>query len=139
MSTTKMLAPAGTAANTTIQTEFGNVTVASDLTVTVDSRCVKALESSGYTIFDDDLPIGSSIKGGSKTASAGEDTANTCSIVTGLSSVTTYHVQILRAGKDFTSLAAISESAGTITVADNAASYVLTAGDVIKWLALGVV
>ncbi len=138
MSTTKLLAPAASA-NTTIQSEFGNYTVAADRTVTVDSRLIDELLGAGYSVFDDDLPTGKSVLGGSVTVSAGQDTANEAVIVTGLASVVSFVVQILRAGIDVTNKADISEATGSITVADNSTDYVLTAGDVINWIAIGAI
>lgn len=73
---------------------------------------------------------------GAHTVTAGEDTANTVDIVTGLDNITALFVQIYRSGVDINSNQAVSYSGGTITVA-NGATYVLTAGDVLHWLALG--
>lgn len=71
---------------------------------------------------------------GNHTVSAGEDTAGTVSIAAGLT-VNTAIVQIKRSGAVATSDAAVSWSGTNITVADGA-TYVLTAGDVISWIAL---
>ncbi len=79
-----------------------------------------------------------SVPGDSYTAVADDDTAGTLDIVTGLSSVDSFQVQILRAGVDVTGDAVISEAAGTITVADGS-TYAITADDVINWLAAGTV
>ena len=79
------------------------------------------------------------VKAGSYTADGDDDTAGTLDIDTGLSSVTSYSVQILRSGVPIFSDQAISESSGTITVADGGATYVITSGDVINWNAVGVV
>jgi hypothetical protein len=76
--------------------------------------------------------------GGSYTAVAGDATAGTLDIVTGFSTVTSYTVQILRAGAVATSDVALSVSAGTLTVADGS-TYAVTADDVINWIAVGVV
>ncbi len=70
------------------------------------------------------------------TVTAGEDTAATADIATGGSSISAQIVQILRSGAVVTGDAVVSTSAGTLTVADGA-TYVLTAGDVINWIAIG--
>lgn len=80
-----------------------------------------------------------SVPGGSYTVQAADDTAGTTDIVTGLTSIDSFHVQILRAGVNVTDDAVLSAAGGTITVADGAANYALTAGDVINWLAAGTV
>lgn len=75
---------------------------------------------------------------GSHVVTAGEGTAHTLSIVTGLANITLANgsVTIFRAGTNVTADAAISESpAGTIVVADGAATYDVTAGDVVNWFA----
>lgn len=77
------------------------------------------------------------VKAGAYTAVAGDDTAGTLDIVTGLATVSSFVVQILRSGVPIYSDQAISEASGTITVADGAATYAVTAGDVINWIAVG--
>lgn len=72
---------------------------------------------------------------GSYTAVAADDTAGTLDLVTGLDAVTSFGVQIFRSGVPLYSDQAVSESGGTITVADGAATFVITAGDVINWWA----
>ena len=74
--------------------------------------------------------------GGSYTVTAGDDTANTTAITTGLSSITTFDVKVIRSGKNVASDTSLSASGGTLTVADGS-SYTLTNGDVIKWIAIG--
>lgn len=73
---------------------------------------------------------------GTYTAVAGDDTAGTVSIATGLSSITSFLVQIFRSGVPLFSDQAVSASGGNIVVADGA-TYALTAGDVINYLAIG--
>lgn len=77
------------------------------------------------------------VRGGSYTAVAGDATAGEVDIVTGLTSVDTFQVQILRAGVPISSDQVITESGGTITVADGASTYDVTAGDVFNWTAVG--
>lgn len=75
---------------------------------------------------------------GKYTMVAADDTANQVDIVTGLANITLANgaVQIRRAGADVTADAVISEPvAGTIRVADGAATYDCTAGDVVWWIA----
>lgn len=76
------------------------------------------------------------IVSGTHTVTSGEDTANTCSIASGLTTVSAINVMILRAGAVVTGDAAVSVSIGTVTVA-NGDTYVLTAGDVIHWMVAG--
>lgn len=88
------------------------------------------------------LTIGSvgmtgSVVGGSYTAVSADDTAGTLDITTGLTTVSSFVVYILRAGVPIYSDQAVSESGGTITVADGGATYAVTADDVINWLAIG--
>lgn len=77
------------------------------------------------------------VKAGTYTAVAGDDTAGEKDIDTGLTTITSYTVQILRAGVPISSDQVISKSGGTITVADGASTYDITTGDVINWIAVG--
>lgn len=76
------------------------------------------------------------IVGGSHTVTAGEQTAGTLNIATGLTSIGAQIVQIIRSGNEVNG-AAISASGANIVVATNGATYVVTTGDVINWLAIG--
>ena len=62
-----------------------------------------------------------------------DDTANTVAIDTGVT-ITGYIVQIYRSGVELHSDAAISVATTILTVADGAATYTLTDGDVINYL-----
>lgn len=73
----------------------------------------------------------------SYTALAADDTAGTVDIDLGLTTIVAPIVQILRAGVDVTDDAVITWAAGTVTVADGAVTYALTAGDVINIIAVG--
>lgn len=75
------------------------------------------------------------VVGGAYTVIAGDDTANTKTIATGVT-IAAKIVQILRAGADVTGDAAISSSAANLTIADGS-TYVLTTGDVINWIVFG--
>lgn len=83
------------------------------------------------------VPAQVPMKAGSYTAIAADATANTTSIATGLSSINTFAVQILRSGVPIHTDQAVSASSGSLVVADGGATYVLTTGDVIKWWAVG--
>lgn len=75
---------------------------------------------------------------GSYTAVAADATANQTDIVTGITGLVLANcaVSIFRAGTNVTADAVITEPVdGTIRVADGGATYVLTAGDVINWMA----
>lgn len=136
MTTTKLLAPAGSA-HGSCETPFGKYIVGADNTVTVDSRAVSDLLNAGFLPFDDDLPAGTSLKSGSYVMTAGDATADAATINTGLDPVTSFVVSIRRAGVDVTNLADITEADGVITIADNSTDYVVTAGDVANWIATG--
>lgn len=79
---------------------------------------------------------GKKFVGGSHSVTAGEDTANTTTIATGITAVSAAGVQIVRSGKVVSSDPAVSFSAGNLVVADGS-SYVLTSGDVLNWWAFG--
>jgi hypothetical protein len=75
--------------------------------------------------------------GGQYTVTAGDVTATTKTIATGLASaITSFNVQIIRAGKVATSDAAVSTSGANLIVA-NGSTFTLTSGDLIVWLAFG--
>lgn len=138
MSTTKLLAPATLSDGAVVQTEYGNYAVANG-TATVDSRAVGDLINAGWRVWDDDLAANKALRAGAYTTTAGDNTANTVSIPTGLTSIDAIvGLTILRAGKVLTNLAAVSVSAGNIVVADNSTDFVLGTGDVIHWGAIGV-
>lgn len=128
---------AATAQNTLIYfTQGGSaLTVASGGTVTIQSGGTLAVSAaSGLTIAG--VANTGAVRGTAATVSAGEDTANTKSITTGFSTITAKVVQILRSNVPVTGDAVITVSGGTLTVADGA-TYVLTSGDVINWIAVG--
>lgn len=79
-----------------------------------------------------------SVSGGIYTAVADDATATSLTIDTGLDTVTSYVVQIRRAGVLIADDAAVSEAAGVLTVA-NGSTYTITADDKIHWLAAGTV
>lgn len=71
---------------------------------------------------------------GSHEVTAGEETAGTLTIDTGLAAPVGFVVQILRAGAVATSDAVVSLSDSDLVVADGA-TYSVTEGDVINWIA----
>ena len=71
---------------------------------------------------------------GSHTATSAEATANTLDINTGKSDATGFMVQIWRSGVMVLEDAAVSLSAGVLTIADGSSTYSITAGDVITWI-----
>lgn len=90
---------------------------------------------------DDGLQIGGvamsgAVRAGTHTVTTAEDTAGTLDIATGLTTVSAHFAQVLRSGAVATSDAAVSESSGTITVADGS-TFAATDGDVIHWIAVG--
>lgn len=82
---------------------------------------------------------GQTFKVGTYTMVAADDTAGLTDIVTGLSSVSAFIVQILTAAGVVTAAdVVLTVTDGTIRVADGS-SYALTAGHFAKWIAIGVV
>ena len=77
------------------------------------------------------------LRAGNYTAVTADDTAGTLDIVTGLATVVYFSVEIYRSGVPLFSDQAVSEATGTITVADGAATYVITADDELHWVAVG--
>ena len=71
---------------------------------------------------------------GSHSVTADNATAETVDIDTGLQIATTFQAQIYRAGVMVMGDATISLDAGVLTIANGAADYSLTAGDVINWV-----
>jgi len=71
---------------------------------------------------------------GTHEVTAGEETAGTVSIDTGLGTPAGFVVQIIRSGAVATSDAAISLSSSDLVVADGS-TYSVTEGDVINWIA----
>lgn len=71
------------------------------------------------------------------TATSAEATANTLSILTGIGAIKGVNLQIFRSDVEVTADADISWSGETITVADGASTYAITAGDVIVGSAFG--
>jgi len=92
---------------------------------------------SGETDFTYIRTSDGNLRFGTYTAVAADDTAGTKSIATGLTTVSGYIVQIYRSGVLIFSDQAVSASGGNIVVADGGATYALTAGDVINWVAFG--
>ena len=71
------------------------------------------------------------LSGAEASASGGLD------IVTGLTSITAYIVQIFRSDVLINSDQGVSVSGGTITVTDGGSTYELTEGDIVNWIAIG--
>ena len=77
------------------------------------------------------------ISHGAYTVLAADATAGSVALNTGLSIIETFMVHVLRAGVGVTADAVLSTSGGTLTVTNGAVTYVLTAGDVLQWIAIG--
>ena len=73
-------------------------------------------------------------KAGTHTVVSGEATAETLDIATGLAGATVFIVQIFRSGVMVMNDAVVSMAAGVLTVANGAATYDLTADDLINWI-----
>jgi hypothetical protein len=79
---------------------------------------------------------GADFRIGTYTMVAADDTANLTTIVTGLANLTLANciVQIMRAGVDVRADAILSEPvAGSLRIANGAATYVVTAGDIVSY------
>jgi hypothetical protein len=74
---------------------------------------------------------------GEYTAVTGDGVAGTVAISTGLSSIEACIAQVRRAGALVTADANVSYSGGTLTVANGGTTFVLAAGDVVAWIAIG--
>lgn len=77
---------------------------------------------------------GAAVVRGAYTADADDATAGSLTIDTGEAAAAGLLVSITRAGAVVTADAIISMAAGVITVTDGAATYDITAGDVVTWL-----
>lgn len=99
--------------------------------VTVDSRLVTALLGAGFVPVD-----GQQIQG-TYTAVAGDATANEAVIDTGLDAITSFNVQVFRAGVNVMEDAIVTKTGGELKVADGASTYAVTAGDVINYMVTG--
>lgn len=71
---------------------------------------------------------------GSYTAVADDATANEAVIATGLDAIAGFIVQIFRAGVNVMEDAIVTASGGNLSVADGAATYAVTANDVINYI-----
>ena len=125
----------------TIANDPGNNAVVAGVLVEIDDNGVWVDNTPSAIASASDGADGAdgSVPGGSYTVLEADDTAGTKDIDTGLTSIDSFNVQILRAGVNVTDDAVLSAAGGTITVADGAANYALTAGDVINWIAAGTV
>jgi hypothetical protein len=90
---------------------------------------VKNLETSAAA-----LGGASGLVKGNYTVVAGDDTANTKSIATGLTAITGFIVQVYRADILMSSIKVVATD-GNLVVSDNSSTYVLTTGDKIYWTA----
>lgn len=114
-----------------VSTEWGNAQVDANGVVEVDARAANALVGQGFGLVG---PLATG--GGRYTATADDATAGTVDIDTGMTTISAQMVQVLRAGNISTDDADVTVVDGVITVADGA-TYVITAGDVINWIAYG--
>lgn len=130
MSTTALKAPSDLY-GTQLKTEYGDYDVSAAGLVTVDSRLVATLLGAGF------VPVDGQQVQGTYTAVAGDATANEAVIDTGLDAITSFNVQVFRAGVNVMEDAIVTVSGGELTVADGGATYAVTAGDVINYMVTG--
>lgn len=135
------LAPTGTLATAAELNTLHSVTpgtaAASKAAVLGANKQLDTLNTTALGVGANRLAMSGSVRAGGHTVSSGEGTAHTLAIATGVMTLVSVIVQILRAGAVVTGDAAVSFAAGSITVADGASTYAVTAGDVIEWIAVG--
>jgi LysM repeat protein len=118
---------AATLANSGVSANSYTVNGNALLTVDLKGRLTSA---SNVTVTQANIGIAR----GSYTVTAGDDTAGTTTINTGLT-INTAIVQIIRSGKVVSSDPSVSWATTNLTVADGT-TYVLTSGDKLNWIAL---
>jgi hypothetical protein len=92
---------------------------------------------SGGELSYRDLAFSGAVRAGMHTVTAGEASANTAVIATGITVPTAMFLNIFRASADVKSDARGTFSGGNLTVIDGAATYNVTENDVISWLIVG--
>ena len=107
--------------------------------LTNDIKEIKDLIAAGLTAAVTTAKAGDTgtIKAGNYTCDGDDDTAGSVAIATGLSSITSFQLSIYRSNVQIFLDQVISISGGTITLADGAANYAITSGDVLRWTAVG--
>ena len=92
----------------------------------------------GDALYWGDVAQTGCVRAGKHTVTSAQVTASAATFATGLTTVSGYIVAVLRSNVTVTSDAVITESAGTISVADGGTTYNVTENDVIHWIAVGV-
>jgi hypothetical protein len=135
--TERALTPANLAAAATTHVDAASATAAGKVELATDAEAItgtdtaRAVTPANVTaVLAASAPIA-----GTYTADGDDDTANAATIDTGKSTATVFIVQVYRAGVMVMEDAAVSMASGVITVADGAATYAVTTGDVINWIA----
>jgi hypothetical protein len=121
----------------TLHSVTPGTTAASSALVVDSNKQLDALNVTTLGVGAARLAMSGSVRAAQHTVTSGEASAHTMAITSGATSIVAQFVQILRSGAAVTGDAAISVSGGTITVADGASTYAVTAGDVVNWLAVG--
>ena len=75
------------------------------------------------------------VAGGMYTVVAADDTANYITIPTGFTTVLSFVFEIIRGGVDVRGLCTSAIVGGGMVISD--ATYAATAGDVVRWIAVG--
>jgi autotransporter passenger strand-loop-strand repeat protein len=107
----------------------GRLEIANGGTVTIDSGGSLAFGANA-------VPQSGATVAGQHTVTSGDVTATHASIATGLTTLAAMNVMIIRTGKIETVDASVSFTSPNIIVASGA-TYTLTAGDIIHWIAVG--
>jgi hypothetical protein len=97
---------------------------------------ISSVSSFSYRPSGVGLP-GGIVKGGTYIATSADASAGHLTIVTSLSSVDVAQVTITRSGVNVTADAVVATSGPDIDVTNGATTYVIAAGDVIAWIAIG--
>lgn len=124
----KGVTPAGLQAKVASDTAKGIVELATSAESITGSDTERAVTPKGLADT-----LAAAEKRGVHTVTAGEATAHTLSIATGLTSATAFLVQIWRSGVDVHADAIVSLVSGALTIADGVATYDVTEGDKVTW------
>lgn len=127
--TDKALTPANLAAIGSTTTFAGLVELATSAETITGTDTARAVTPKGLAD-----KLADTFKTGTHTVTGGEGSAHTLDITTGLTTATGFIVQVYRSGVMVLADAAVSMAAGVITLADGAATYDVTSGDVVNWI-----
>ena len=102
--------------------------------ILLNNMCISAQNVSLGTAIQTLETAEAGVARGTHLVTAGEETAGTLDIVTGLAAIVGFVVQVYRADILLDSYT-VTAATGTLTVADNSTTYVVTENDVINYIA----